>query len=136
MKDCARAAAKFGVKTVTGFTGSSIWHSIYAFPPTSQAYWDKGFADFATRWTPIDLDLLLFDDAVIGTQKLRVPHPRMHLRAFVIAPLAEIAPDCRIPGRGSVAAWLPAVKMQRIERMMERKHTSDEAVAGAAAPVQ
>jgi sugar phosphate isomerase/epimerase len=53
MKDCARAAAKFGVKTVTGFTGSSIWHSLYAFPPTSQAYWDKGFADFAARWIPI-----------------------------------------------------------------------------------
>ena len=53
MQDTARAAAKFGVKTVTGFTGSSIWHSIYAFPPTSQAYWDKGFADFGARFTPI-----------------------------------------------------------------------------------
>ena len=38
---------------VNGFTGSSIWHSIYAFPPTTQAYWDKGFADFEKRWTPI-----------------------------------------------------------------------------------
>jgi sugar phosphate isomerase/epimerase len=38
---------------VNGFTGSSIWHSIYAFPPTDQDYWDKGFADFAKRWTPI-----------------------------------------------------------------------------------
>ncbi len=38
---------------VNGFTGSSVWHSIYAFPPTSQDYWAKGFADFATRWTPI-----------------------------------------------------------------------------------
>ena len=53
MADCARAAAKFGVKTVTGFTGSPIWHSLYAFPPTSQAYWDQGYADFAARWTPI-----------------------------------------------------------------------------------
>jgi sugar phosphate isomerase/epimerase len=53
MQDTARAAAKFGVKTVTGFTGSSIWHANYAFPPTSQAYLDKGFADFARRWTPI-----------------------------------------------------------------------------------
>jgi sugar phosphate isomerase/epimerase len=53
MQDTARAAAKLGVKVVTGFTGSSIWHSLYAFPPTSQAYWDKGFADFAQRWTPI-----------------------------------------------------------------------------------
>jgi sugar phosphate isomerase/epimerase len=38
---------------VNGFTGSSIWHSIYAFPPTSQEYWEKGFADFAHRWIPI-----------------------------------------------------------------------------------
>ena len=53
MQDTARAAAKLGVKTVTGFTGSSIWHSLYAFPPTSQDYWDKGFADFAQRWKPI-----------------------------------------------------------------------------------
>jgi sugar phosphate isomerase/epimerase len=51
--DTARAAKAFGVKTVNGFTGSSIWHSLYAFPPTSQAYWDAGFADFAKRWLPI-----------------------------------------------------------------------------------
>ncbi|MFH1496683.1 MAG: sugar phosphate isomerase/epimerase [Verrucomicrobiota bacterium] len=38
---------------VNGFTGSSIWHSIYAFPPTSQAYWDAGYADFAKRFGPI-----------------------------------------------------------------------------------
>ena len=53
MQNTARAAARFGVKTVTGFTGSSIWHATYAFPPTTQAYWDKGFADFANRWQPI-----------------------------------------------------------------------------------
>ncbi|MBI1336147.1 MAG: TIM barrel protein [Phycisphaera sp.] len=38
---------------VNGFTGSSIWHSIYAFPPTDQKYWQKGFDDFAKRFTPI-----------------------------------------------------------------------------------
>src|SRR5215217_5357468 len=38
---------------VNGFTGSSIWHSLYAFPPTDQKYWQKGFADFAKRFTPI-----------------------------------------------------------------------------------
>jgi sugar phosphate isomerase/epimerase len=53
MQDTARAAAKFGAKTVTGFTGSSIWHALYAFPPTNQAFWNKGFEDFAARWTPI-----------------------------------------------------------------------------------
>lgn len=53
LADTARAASAFGVRTVTGFTGSSIWHSIYAFPPTSQAYWDAGFADFGARFGPI-----------------------------------------------------------------------------------
>ncbi len=47
-----RSADDFPV-VVNGFTGSSIWHSIYAFPPTSQAYWDKGFADFGKRFGPI-----------------------------------------------------------------------------------
>ncbi len=63
MIDCARAAAKFGVDTVTGFTGSSIWHSLYAFPPTSQDYWDQGYADFARRWTPI---LDAFDESGVN----------------------------------------------------------------------
>ena len=49
----AEAARAFGVDVVNGFTGSSIWHSIYAFPPTGQDYWDAGFRDFADRWTPI-----------------------------------------------------------------------------------
>ena len=43
---------KFGA-VVNGFTGSSVWHSIYAFPPTDQAYWQKGFDDFAKRFIPI-----------------------------------------------------------------------------------
>ena len=38
---------------VNGFTGSSIWHSIYAFPPTNQAYYEKGYQDFAKRFIPI-----------------------------------------------------------------------------------
>lgn len=63
MKDTARAAARFGAKTVTGFTGSSIWHAVYAFPPTPQAYVDKGFADFGARWTPI---LDVFDERCVN----------------------------------------------------------------------
>jgi len=49
----AEAARAFGVDVVNGFTGSSIWHSIYAFPPTTQEYWDAGFRDFGERWAPI-----------------------------------------------------------------------------------
>jgi sugar phosphate isomerase/epimerase len=56
----ARAARAMGVSVVNGFTGSSIWHSIYAFPPTSQEYWDAGFRDFGERFGPI---LDAFDEA-------------------------------------------------------------------------
>ncbi|HZQ09480.1 MAG TPA: sugar phosphate isomerase/epimerase family protein [Anaerolineae bacterium] len=51
--DTARAAAKFGVKIVTGFTGSSIWHMLYSFPPNDWKEIEKGYQDFATRWNPI-----------------------------------------------------------------------------------
>ncbi|HET7776721.1 MAG TPA: 2-amino-4-hydroxy-6-hydroxymethyldihydropteridine diphosphokinase [Azospira sp.] len=65
----------------------------------------------------LDLDLLLHDDIVLDTPDLILPHPRLHLRAFVLQPLAEIAPDLRLPRRGSIAAWLPAVANQRIEKL-------------------
>ena len=50
----AKPGAKKGAPiTINGFTGSSIWHSLYAFPPTSMAYWQAGFDDFAKRFGPI-----------------------------------------------------------------------------------
>lgn len=73
--------------------------------------------DFHHAPRTLDLDLLLYDQQEIDSAELRLPHPRMHLRAFVLAPLLEIAADCRIPGRGSAAAWLPAVSRQAIERL-------------------
>ena len=42
-----------GKTVVNGFTGSSIWHALYAFPPTNQAFLQKGYDDFAKRWQPI-----------------------------------------------------------------------------------
>ena len=65
----------------------------------------------------LDLDLLLHGDAVLDTPALTLPHPRMHERAFVLAPLAEIAPDVVVPGRGTAAALLAAVADQAIERI-------------------
>ena len=53
MMDTARAAAKFGVKIVTGFTGSSVWHMLYSFPPNDFAEIERGYEDFAARWNPI-----------------------------------------------------------------------------------
>lgn len=65
----------------------------------------------------LDLDLLLYDDAVVAQPTVVVPHPRMHLRRFVLAPLIEIAPHAVIPGRGAARDLLAAVEDQACERM-------------------
>ena len=65
----------------------------------------------------LDLDLLLYDELRLATPRLILPHPRLHLRAFVLQPLAELAPDLALPGRGRLAAWLPAVANQGIRKI-------------------
>ena len=73
--------------------------------------------DYRNAPRTLDLDLLLYDELVLDGTELQLPHPRMHLRAFVLAPLLEIAPACVIPRRGTAAAWRPAVSMQPIEKL-------------------
>ena len=70
IKDTARAAAKFGVKTVIGFTGSSIWYTVAMFPPTPDAMIERGYQDFADRWNPI---LDVFDE--VGVRFAHEVHP-------------------------------------------------------------
>ncbi len=53
LKDTARAAAQLGVTTVTGFTGSPIWHLLYSFPPNDFEVVERGYEDFAERFAPI-----------------------------------------------------------------------------------
>ena len=53
MADTARAAARLGVEVVNGFTGSSVWHLLYSFPPVPGEWIDDGFRDFAERWAPV-----------------------------------------------------------------------------------
>jgi 2-amino-4-hydroxy-6-hydroxymethyldihydropteridine diphosphokinase len=65
----------------------------------------------------LDLDLLLYGDEVIASPTLTVPHPRMLERAFVLAPLLEIAPDIAVPGHGPARERLGAVAAQAIERL-------------------
>ena len=65
----------------------------------------------------LDLDLLLFDAQIIHQPGLDVPHPRMHERAFVLMPLAELDPKLIIPGRGAVAELLARVAGQDVTRI-------------------
>jgi 2-amino-4-hydroxy-6-hydroxymethyldihydropteridine diphosphokinase len=65
----------------------------------------------------LDLDLLLYGSEVIVEERLSVPHPRMHERAFVLMPLVEIAPDVDIPGRGAASGWLSRTANQSVEKI-------------------
>ena len=65
----------------------------------------------------LDLDLLLYDDLIHHEHGLTLPHPRMHERGFVLAPLVEIAPDCIIPGQGLARDWLARCMDQGVERI-------------------
>ena len=67
IKDTARAARKFGVDIVNGFTGSAVWAMLYFFPPTSQADIDAGYADFARRWLPV-LDVFKAEGIKFGLE--------------------------------------------------------------------
>ncbi len=60
MKNTARAAGNLGVSVVSGFTGSSIWHLLYSFPPVTAAMVDEGYERFAELWNPI---LDVFDES-------------------------------------------------------------------------
>ncbi|HEY2396767.1 MAG TPA: 2-amino-4-hydroxy-6-hydroxymethyldihydropteridine diphosphokinase [Rudaea sp.] len=73
----------------------------------------------ADRWGPriLDLDLLLYADRIIDEPGLRVPHPRLHERAFVLSPLAEIAPHLQIPGRGSISDLIARVDVSECRRL-------------------
>ncbi|MCL6558733.1 MAG: 2-amino-4-hydroxy-6-hydroxymethyldihydropteridine diphosphokinase [Firmicutes bacterium] len=74
------------------------------------------------RWGPrtADLDLLLYGDAALNEPDLIVPHPRMHERAFVMAPLADLAPDLAIRGRGKASAMAAELaKEQEIQKYLK-----------------
>ncbi len=72
------------------------------------------------RWGPrtLDLDLLLFGDLVQRSSGLTVPHPHLHQRAFVLVPLAEIAPALTVPGRGALCELLRTVDCAGVEALV------------------
>lgn len=65
----------------------------------------------------LDLDLLLYDEVALASPLLTLPHPRMHLRAFVLRPLLDLDPRAEIPGRGAARELLRACATQAIERL-------------------
>ena len=71
------------------------------------------------QWGPrtLDLDLLVYGDEKIATPRLVVPHPGLPERAFVLYPLAELAPDLQIPGFGTVAALAARLAGDDVERL-------------------
>lgn len=75
--------------------------------------------DGSDRWGPrtLDLDILLYGDAVVDAPGLRIPHPRLHQRAFALLPLVEIAPDAVIPGTGAARSVLASLETDGIEAL-------------------
>ena len=71
------------------------------------------------RWGPrcIDLDLLTYNERELESPDLELPHPRMHLRAFVLTPVLELDPDFRIPGLGSAQSQLKLLENQDVQRL-------------------
>lgn len=71
------------------------------------------------RWGPrtLDLDLLIHGDAIRDTEQLQLPHPRMHERAFVLAPLAELVPELSLGQYGSVIEALARIGRVGVERL-------------------
>jgi len=74
--------------------------------------------EFLNAPRTLDLDVLLYDELRHHEHGLTIPHPQMHLRAFVLRPLLEIAPDCVIPGIGAATVALRQCEDQQLEQLM------------------
>jgi 2-amino-4-hydroxy-6-hydroxymethyldihydropteridine diphosphokinase len=84
----------------------------------------------------LDLDLLLVGDRVIDTPSLSVPHPRLHLRAFVLEPLLELAPALSHPALGGLSGWRAATAGQAIEPLTRSPPGAQPSLVKAGAPTR
>lgn len=84
----------------------------------------------------LDLDILLYDELFLATPRLRIPHPRMHLRRFVLEPLVEIAADVLHPGEGRSARELlrSLDEPSRVERLSPSRRAADRPRRAAEPP--
>ena len=73
--------------------------------------------EFQNAPRTLDLDVILYGETAHEEAGLTIPHPRMHERAFVLVPLAEIAPEAVVPGRGPVSALLAAVDAGSVTKL-------------------
>lgn len=82
------------------------------------------------RWAArtLDLDLLLYGDAVIDDDRLSVPHPRLTLRPFVLVPLADIAPHLVLPNGCAVGSLLPALPAPGLWRLHPANHAHSSTI--------
>ncbi len=89
-------------------------------------------ASFVNAPRPIDIDILVYGNVIMETQELTIPHPRLKDRAFVLVPLAEIAPDLIVPGPGKSVARL-ATEVEGLEGVRKYKGGFDvSAIRGRA----
>ena len=86
---------------------------------------EQGRTRKAERWGPrtLDLDILLFGERLLDEPRLTVPHYHMHARAFVLYPLAEIAPDLKLPDGRALTELLGACPYAGLERLSETELT-------------
>lgn len=80
--------------------------------------------EFPNAPRTLDLDIALYGEQIIHEPGLSIPHPRMHERAFVMVPLAEIAPDAIVPGRGRVRELLAGVDVNSVRRIDTQRKTA------------
>ena len=79
--------------------------------------WHGRVRSFANAPRTLDLDIALYGDEIVAEDGLTIPHPRMHERAFVLVPLAEIAPALVIPGLGPIATLLERCQDSSLKRI-------------------
>lgn len=146
LREARRALIALGSMPETRLLSSSSAYRSHAVGPGTQPDYVNAVAAIGTRlspltlltalkalesrhgrrpepvpWAPrvIDLDILLYGDLRLATPELTVPHARLLERAFVLWPLAELAPDAHIPGAGPISAHLRAAPRGALTRLSD-----------------